>query len=485
MAAGDLINKQKADILSAENKAKSVMNVKADVAEGGGASVHPNSDTVQGMKQEIGSGKDEVLAAWEKLHTEQRELLKWPAGVIDPQVARFFDDKRPEQMKFDPSSKEGEVMESHRKRIRTMFPNFMPKLAESIRAKWNEEDVTGEAPKTPRATAAEKGDDMEKVMFNQPIVTWSVSDQTKWWSLMTNFKGRNLNQTVDGTPSTIQVVYLKEDLILLNGVLEIIKAANENATIPRQAAISEISSIMIGKEAHEAKPLELSSGGGGGAVDETAERMKMMGKYLQNMGSGGGNTAEVATADELEVGDPAHLKYVDVDFKPIPASEYRNSVTANQLSEKSWMVVVKRVPVRLRLRVDERRIAEILEKCANAKIPLEVRQITLIGGELPKDDSAAAGGRGDRDGDAPAGVGAPSAAASGAGAASAALDGGAGGGGAAAAAGGAGGGEKTFSSPEFNSHFMVPLEIYGIMKIYTEPLPAALGKTDEAATPVL
>src|SRR5690606_26103064 len=160
---------------------------------------------------------------------------------IEPELARHFDAVRAERVEFSTGKIKEEVMESLRKRMRGVLPRVMPYLASSVRAKWNEADITGDATKVPKAIDAEKPmDDMERLIFNQPIVNWSLADQSKWYSLMTSFKGRNGNNSPDGTPTTLQLLYLKEDVVLLNGVLEIIKAANQDATIPTQAAISEI-----------------------------------------------------------------------------------------------------------------------------------------------------------------------------------------------------------------------------------------------------
>jgi hypothetical protein len=476
MEAGDRINRQKSDILSAESKAKGVMNVKADVTDPAAASVHPNEDTIQGMTKEIDGGKDEVLAAWNKLYSEQKDLLSWPAGVLDEKISKHFDAFQPERLKFDPNSKEEAVSSNVLRQIKPILPRFMPVLVNAVRAKWSEEDVTGESGKIPVVASADANAGTEPSMFNEPILEWSLGDQLKWFNLLTNFKGRNGNQSVEGTPTTVQVLYLKEDLVLLNGVLEIIKEANKDAAVPSQAAIREINNIMIGKEAHEAKPIDVDTavgGGAGGAMDEAAGRMDMMKQYMENMLGGGDKADNTVSASDVEKLDPAHLRYVDKAFKPITASQYRQSVTSQQLGADSWMTVVKRVPVRLRIRVDERRIAEILEKCANAKIPLEVRQITLIGGELPADQTAAASGKkgGSRRG--PTGI---SSGSGGDQSATVEDDGPAQGNNNSQLAGGAGE-EKTYKSPEFNSHFLVPLEIYGVMKFYSAPSAEAIGRT--------
>lgn len=487
MNVGDVINKQKGDILSAESKAKGVTSVRAEIADESGPSVHPNEETIEGMKKEIEGGKDELLEGWNKLYLEQKELLTWPGGVMDGKIAEPFDALRPEELKFDPNTQEGEVAVASRRRVRTVFKEFMPVLVRSVRAKWSAADVTGEAEEAPVAAegVAAQNDDMEKLMLDEPLVAWSLGDQIKWFEMFTVFKGKNGNQSVDGCPSTIQVVYVKENLILLNGVLEIIKDANKDATIPSQAAIRDISAIMIGREAHEAKPMELDSatmsGGVSGHLADAAGRMTMMQEFMKNLGSGTDTTTTTISASDAEALDPVHLRYIDREFKPITASAYRQSVSSNQLGANSWMSVVKRVPVRLRLRVDERRIADILEKCANAKIPLEVRQITLIGGELPAENTASAADSKAPKIDGPVGVtggaGGASVSEEGAGAANSGSGSGSGNSGQGQAAEK----EKNYASPEFNSHFLVPLEIYGVMKFYSAPAPAALGKKTEAA----
>jgi len=214
-------------------------------------------------------------------------------------------------------------------------------------------------------------------------------------------------------------------------------------------------------------------------MDEAEGRMDMMREYMQNMLGGNDNKSTTISESAAEKLDPAHLRYIDKEFKPITSTAYRQSVSNNQLGTDSWMAVVKRVPVRLRLRVDERRIAEILEKCANAKIPLEVRQITLIGGDLPADTTSSAKKS------SGVGPGDPSVAGTGGGAGGASMtltdDDDRGSSQASSGAGGAGG-EKTFKSPEFNSHFLVPLEIYGVMKFYSAPAPEALGRTTQSPT---
>lgn len=474
------IAKNKSSISSAEGLAKGVMSVKADVGEAQ-VDVHPNDKTKEGMTSEIEQGRKEVLSAWEKLHSEQKDLLAWPKNVLEPSVAAVFDRLQPERMEFDPNSDANEVPEAVRKRVKANLPAVFPKLAESVRSTWSDE-IEIEALKLKKAASGEaeteqEKTDMEVMLLDQPLVKWSVGDQSIWYNQATNFKGRNGNRDISGTPTTMQILYLKEDLVLLNGVLEIVKAVNQNATIASQAGVKEIQRVMIGKEAHEATPMESTAAAGGqagyGGMD-VEQMMKMMDPSRRGAADAGPDGA--VSGDEKDALDPANLRYVDKDFKPIPAAEYRTAVQATELSEKTWMAVVKRVPVRIRMMVDERKIDDILEACANAKIPLEVRQITLIGGELPEDTSsstvAGKGGKGGNGGSSRNVGGADGGQADETSEMSNDLGGGIG------AGGGEAGESKNFSSAEFNPHFDVPLEIYGIMKIHNPPSPGSIGRSD-------
>lgn len=478
------ISGQVSAINAAQNDAKSVMSVSADVGEENSVSVHPNENTKEGMESEISEGKTEVLAAWQKLYDEQKDLLDWPLNALPKGVADAFASFQPERMKFELDNEQVEAPLNRRKQVAQILPNVLPRLAEVIRAEWQVAEIDGATNREPEKV--EEQSPMETMMFNQPITEWSYNDQMQWALQLTKFKERNGNNDITGTPTTMQVLYVKENLVLLNSVLEIIKSVNADAMTPGQATVKTIQSIMIGKEAHEAQPMDLGTlggeGGGGGPGGAMDDRMKMMQDYAQNRGKKKSEkkSTKVSTS-ELEAMDPANLRYVNEKFEPIPSSEYRNAANASQLSDKSWMAVVKRVPVRLRLMIDERQIDDLMEACANAKIPLEVRQVTIKGGDLPGADKPAV----ENDKNMNVDRGGPSAAgAGGAGGASMTLDeGDSGKGGAGGRLGDSGLDSENYKTAEFNANFEVPVEIYGFMKIYNKPTPEAIGVTDgESAT---
>lgn len=88
-------------------------------------------------------------------------------------------------------------------------------------------------------------------------------------------------------------------------------------------------------------------------------------------GPSGGSTTTATTASD----DPADNRYVDNNFKPLPAAQMRTSLEAvPATAEQAALAVAKRIPVRIRVRMDQRRVADLLAECANGKLPVEVRQ---------------------------------------------------------------------------------------------------------------
>lgn len=475
------IKKQVQEIKTAKTEATGVMSVSADVGEEASVSVHPNEDTNEGMNGEIVDAKTEVMAAWQKLYSEQKDLLDWPLGALPEDVAKVFVPFRAERMAFELNNPELEAPSSVRKQVKEILPRVLPRLAEQIRAEWqveDEDDVSDS--KMPVDESP-----MESAMFNQPVTEWDFSDQLQWEAELTQFTGRNGNDDPLGTPTTMQVLFAKENLVLLNGVLEILKTVNEDAATPGQATVKRIQSILIGNQAHSAERMDLSKlSGGGGPAGGMDDRMAAMKNYASNLGKKPGESGgdkKVVSASELEKMDPAHMRYVNEKFEPISSGDYRKAITSKTLSDKSWMSVVKRVPVRLTLMIDERKIDDLLEACANGKLPLEVRQVTLVGGQLPESEAAAGAKKKKRTqrniGEVGAGSGGSGAtmtlSGEGPGAA----------GGAAGGAKGSNGNIKTqnYSTAEFNTNFDVPVEIYGFMKIYNEPMPEAIGAATAAA----
>ncbi|MFI4874713.1 MAG: hypothetical protein ACIALR_05225, partial [Blastopirellula sp. JB062] len=144
--------------------------------------------------------------------------------------------------------------------------------------------------------------------------------------------------------------------------------------------------------------------------------------------------------------DPAQFRYVDKDYKKIDAETLKTAMT-QPTAEDYYLAVAKRLPVRMRMTIDQRKIDKLLVECGNADLTLEVRQLRLN----PTTGSGMGGGYG----------------------------------------GGLGGGyQGGFESESYmgmggsqqkvDNRYDVPIEIYGIIYIYNPVNKELLGITDGA-----
>jgi hypothetical protein len=193
---------------------------------------------------------------------------------------------------------------------------------------------------------------------------------------------------------------------------------------------------------------------------------------MGGMGGMGGATADV---------DPLENRYVDVDLNPVQAETARNALTVATATD-AILAVAKRMPVRLQLQVDIRRLNRLLAECGNANLPLEIRQVRIN----PPAGGAGGGGMG---GGAMAGGGMPMMGNMGAGAGGGApppmggeggmMGGGAMGGGAMGGMmGGMGRGRvATIAAQSYD----VNVELFGLVYIYNPPNQSKLGTAPTAS----
>jgi hypothetical protein len=161
--------------------------------------------------------------------------------------------------------------------------------------------------------------------------------------------------------------------------------------------------------------------------------------------------------------DPAEYRYVDADFKPLKAAQVRSVVTSATVSEKdAVLAVAKRMPVRMRVTMDQRKLPLFLSECANSRLPVEVKQVRI---NRPPGSSASGGASSY----AASPMGAP--------------DGGMlspfGGSGGMLSQYGGGSGQRGQSGPDPNS---ITAELFGIIYIYNPPNDAQLGIQDPTKT---
>jgi hypothetical protein len=236
---------------------------------------------------------------------------------------------------------------------------------------------------------------------DKSIVLWAPDNQQQ--ILQTHF-GFVFSER---TPSTLEVLYAQEDMWVLQNLMEIIKAANGNAAARHEAAIKQIDFVRIGRSAmgmagvvssasamsgaYGESGMDMPGGGMGGRMSRSA-MMSGMGAPGAMPGEGAGVPtpgAAVGSPDSaagMQVGeamggmtvstDPAAMRYVDGQYQPLDPAKLRGALTSKS-KEDALLAVAKRMPVRMRFRVDQRKMNKVLAECGNSKLPVEVRQVRI------------------------------------------------------------------------------------------------------------
>ena len=169
-----------------------------------------------------------------------------------------------------------------------------------------------------------------------------------------------------GAPTTKEVLYAQEDLWVLMNLIDIIKRTNGDAIVRSQTPIKEIQDIQLGKDVVPPSKLDYK-------VVRPAS-LPVEGEEAPADGQAPVTTGpdKISTpADNIAGAPPVAIdlelvknRYYDENYEPI----------ADQETLLAYVKVAKRIPVRMRLVMDERMLNKLLVECANAPMTFEVRQ---------------------------------------------------------------------------------------------------------------
>ena len=458
--------KQTQKITSSINTVKSVQLELSDL---------PNDHSHEKMEEMIAKRQQEVLDAWEVFYERQKDILVWPQGIFQQELVDEYKDKVPIEAFIDFPTEEADELETTlRNQYATYIKNVLPSIAEIAKCEWTAEfersaamgdmggggmggmggmDMMGMGgmgrPQQEVSVTGETGG---------PLVKWEQSSQSSLLKDLFPWRG--------DLPSTLDVYYSQENLWILRQLLAIVAEINGEARQPYQAKIHEISKIGIGSSVktdagYISKPGQGSMGGMmggmGGEMDDMMggmDGMDMMGGMMGDMG-GGGMTVEAV--------DPADNRYLNGALEPIDGATLRAALKSNSPTDAS-VAVAKRVPVMMRLNMDQRSVHQLVAVCGSADLMVEVTQVRV----LPKNESNSMGGMG-MEGEMGGGMGGMGGMDLGMGGGMGDMDMGMGGG-----MGGMGGGGI---SGEVEDEFPLDMsvEIYGIINIYNPPDAEKLG----------
>lgn len=308
-------------------------------------SAHPNDVVNQGIKKQTDAQRRRVYEVWRNLYEKQKkDVLFWP-----PELGKSFLG-RIEGLKFgDPLPTK--MRERYMNYIKTRFEE-LPQIVEA-----SQESIAGVGGARRSLTARRPlggGEGNE----GEPEDSFKVH-----WRNYSDLEQRLLWQR---TPASLMVWLTQEDLWVYETLLRIIAATNRSATGHHDAPIKEITRLLVGQDAAALsktsgrlwKPGQSSREGGsfsepGGAISE--EERGGIGD-----GQGEGDDPE-AKAKALTV-----RRYLNEEGQPIEEASTGDDTRP-----------FKRLPIYMELRMDERELPKLLAECANATLPVEVRQVRI------------------------------------------------------------------------------------------------------------
>jgi hypothetical protein len=384
---------------------------------------HPNESSRVEMERMIGSLTDDVRQAWEEQYRRQTEYMRWP-DIGLPRLITKLQKYYPVELTLEYPEQPRDITEGEKTSFSKYFDEQMPKLAEIIGVRWigtssSVASAGGMGMGGPAMGGGDSGSEGAgdfggsgfgmgsggmmggglggRRPASRDVIRWSKSSQDELLNSIRLWQGDK--------PNVYQMIYTQENVWILEGLFNIIAKTNvvpetqKPASANIQAAVKEIEFIRIGSSAiGDAGDIFLpsgpSAGMGMGGGDDDGSGMggfgmgmasggygadgDMDGEFGGGMGMGGmgmGGMAEDSGAG-MRVADPAHRRYVDAAFKPISGADLRNRIKSES-PEDAYFAVAKRVPVRMRVTLDIRRLQDFIANCGNEGMMLEVRQVRL------------------------------------------------------------------------------------------------------------
>jgi hypothetical protein len=455
----------------------------------------PNDKSHVEMEKRLEGLKKDVEQAWRFQYERQKGFLTWPREAFSlAKTHEIFDSLRPFEklVPFPLPDKPAPPLDQITERDRDVYrkyiaPEFLV-LASKIGSTWKFEldaatmgpgtggfapppGVGASAPgfggagSTASATGAGSTD---LVRWSEPSQKELATAVLPWFS---NPK----------PPSIHEIYYAQEDIWVLRGLMDIIAQTNADAKENFQAIVREIEWIRMGSRAsRDAGTLYASAtpaggmgmpGMGGGPPGGYSAGGSGGPPPGYGGGSGGSSKGGDLGAPRVAVRvDPADGRYVDTNFKPLTGAQLRTAMNLTTAND-AVSAVAKRIPIRLRLKVDESQIGRLITECGNGKMMLEVLQVRYNTDPAPAPAAAGTSGGGGPSfggGDRPSAMGGGGGA--GTGSASAGDSGGGG-------LPGFGGGIETANTA---GNGEVAIEIFGLVYLYNPP--ASLTSTNASAS---
>ncbi|MEL7500639.1 MAG: hypothetical protein AAFN77_23805 [Planctomycetota bacterium] len=380
---------------------------------------HPNTKTQEGMEEELEETLEAIVEAWKLRVKAQEDLLVWPSVIDNDEFKKVFGEFNPAETfpaKWD--TRVDQLLILYRRRI----GDHMIKLCgdELLRTNWKYdpanfpeiEDPVDNEEEDPEGGqsggfggfgAGGRGpgagfDDPEDGLamqddLNRFAVIWSDVNQDLWYQKMTMFQGIDDHGGESINPTPLQCYMLQQDIWLLEAMFHVIRDINGNSNANDLSVIKQIDHIAFGREAVKqlgeltapdprlapsANPDE-DAMAPGGRSDPMLGGADDRDYGSDDPGDGRGGGSGFGSYNVAAIGlPPFHRRYVDLNLNPITSKKVLEVIRAKELpTDNLELIIAKRVPVRIALKMDERRISDFMAACANSPFAFEIQQVRI------------------------------------------------------------------------------------------------------------
>lgn len=326
---------------------------------------HPNEKFEQGTKLLTADLRKDVNKAWTLVYADQKaKVLKWP-----PQLGEDF-----LEWMDDPDNYEKEIPVEFRERYLNYVKEEFPRLLEIVDARpfWDksEDEVGGGAfGGRRRPVGAPIGGKKRPVVPPRDFkVIWDKKNQ------------QAIDESLDfprGTPSSVAVRFCQENLWVYHALLNSVAHVNEDATGHHNAKIKEIISVNIGQDASEILNESLARG----RVISASGDIGQSGMPMSMPMEGGGMPMQMPTpgGEGMEGGERPGVApgMLGAGNKPLDDKRYLDDKGMPLLTGTTGAAEFKRMPIVMRLVMDQREIAKLLVRLADSPLPVEITQLRI------------------------------------------------------------------------------------------------------------
>ncbi len=304
----------------------------------------PNENWTAAISELTKQEQKEVEATWNTVYDQQKKVLAWPE-VMGSDFKTWITTRSPSE----------EIPDLYRQNYRTeVLRAEFPKLAQIVQAApLGAETRSMPAPGQPPQPGAKPAAAVAAAPSAPVRVQWENQEAVQ----------KSLEFTGNNAPTSLEIRLRQEDYWVYQALLNIIRKTNDAA--PHVPYIKVIEDLRLGAKAADL----YTKGMAPGRIDKIAAAASEEGSSSP--------TESLSPAGDGGEAPPDQDRYLQKDGTALPAGTAQTEQ-------------FKRLPVYLKLVMDQREITRLLTECANYPLPVEVRQLRIT----PSGGSSQPAGRG-------------------------------------------------------------------------------------------